>query len=927
MTWFSDDPVLFEHITGHLVEPYDTVLHCGGPRVLAFYEAAFDRPTGINMPFWADPEEFPFLHDPRHADVDVAFLGSTRGEVRRHRYDVLAGLDASVRIFGRVDEDPAEIYGGFLDGREETALALRRAKLALSIPQRFREYAGSRYDFPELGSLGSFDMPSRIAQCAAMGLPVVSLDDGPPIGFPEVVAVADESGLAATLEGVLATDLVEAGRAMHRRARTRFSADARVALIEHLVDDPTSWRKLDPQERSEYFCAFDREEAPVSRPTPVGITAIVPDLDGLPTIDEQRAELAATRIDSPHPWRILFIGSFTSGPTDVVARSLRGLRNLGHRVLHLDPERHPGLIRPATPHGVAGPNWVDAEWLEPILERFAPQVVVCAAGGLCFTRDEADRLADRGMLLVGVALSDPDVSESMVDHVRRFDLHATTAREALIRYERADIHNTTLFPYAIDRAIAAATLVEDPSLRADVICIGAGRPDRRDVMNRLDERFDVRVFGNGWDDPGAEVVAGRRLIQAARAGRVHVDFARSRPGFTSVTCGVFESIAAGGVLCTARFAEMGDLFDYGTEIVGWDHVEDLEVKIDGLLADPDRIERFRRRSFARLAAEHLYEHRWLDLFAPVLHQLDGGEGPLPSDRLDRLRGPLSAAEEPVRPVLLAGYYGAGNAGDDLILDSITEGARRTEPSLEFHVASRRPAEVEAHAALQAYQQRDVGLLDVLAGDSVGVVVGGGGLWHDYTFEAAGGLAGLFDTDTRSVTGTARSLLLAALHGVPAHVYSMGVGPLTDPQAQRFLAWLRPQLASLSVRDEGSAALLAAIDGWPESVPVVPDPVYALPLPDDLRAAPAPDAGRRLLGVSLRPWPAGAGDGRRSAITATLAAALDRYPELDRGRHSTPAQDRHPRARSGPRGAVAGPGARADRCRCHTVGADPRARRM
>ena len=52
---------------------------------------------------------------------------------------------------------------------------------------------------------------------------------------------------------------------------------------------------------------------------------------------------------------------------------------------------------------------------------------------------------------------------------------------------------------------------------------------------------------------------------------------------------------------------------------------------------------------------------------------------------------------------------------------------RTEPSLEFHVASRRPAEVEAHAALQAHQQRDVGLLDVLAGDSVGVVVGGGGL--------------------------------------------------------------------------------------------------------------------------------------------------------------------------------------------------------
>ncbi len=707
---------------------------------------------------------------------------AARGDVRRHRYDVLAGLERSVRIFGRVDEDPAGIYGGFLDGREETALALRRAKLALSIPQRFSEYRGSRYDYPELGSLGSFDMPSRIAQCAAMGLPVISLDDGPPVGFPEIVAVADESRLAEAVDELLATDLVEAGRTMHRRARTRFSADARVAMIEHLVDDPTSWRKLEPHERAEYFCAFDRGDAEsVADPVPVPISSIVPELDHLPGIDQQRADLATNRIDSPHPWRILFLGRSMMGPTDVVACALRGLRNLGHRVLHLDQDRHEGLVRRTAPPDGSGPNWVDVDWLEPVLEQFDPQVVVCVAGGLCFTPEEADRLKDRGMLLVGVTLSDPDVFASMVDHVGRFDLHATNAREALIRYERAGIDNTTLFPFAIDRAFAAAPLVEDASLRSDVICIGGarGRPERREVMNRLAERFDVRVFGEGWDDPEAEVVGGRRLIQAARAGRIHVNFARTRAGFTNVKCGVFEAIAAGGVLCTARFAEMGDLFEYGAEIVGWDHVEDLEVKIAGLLADPERLERYRRRSFARLAANHLYEHRWLDLFDPVLRQLDGGAGPLPPDRVDRLREHLRPSGPPVRPVVLNGFFGAGNAGDDLILESMAQGLRQAEPSLEIHVCSGRPAQVEAGSALQAHQQRDVGLLDTVAGDAVGVVVGGGGLWHDYTFEASGGLAGLFDTDTRSVTGMSRSLLLAVLRNVPAHVYSMGVGPLSD----------------------------------------------------------------------------------------------------------------------------------------------------
>ncbi len=883
MTWFSDDPVLFEHITRHLVEPYDTVLHCSGPRVLAFYETVFDRPTGVNMPFWADPEEFPFVHDPARADLDLAFLGSTRGDVRRHRYDVLAGLERPVRIFGRVDEDPAGIYGGFLDGSEETALALRRARVALSIPQRFSEYRGSRYDYAELGSLGSFDMPSRIAQCAVMGLPVISLDDGPPVGFPEVVAVADEHRLGRAVDDLLASDLVEAGRAMHRRARERFSADARVALIEHLVDDTASWRTLEPHDRAGYFCEFDRS-APelVGAPVPVPAGSIVPDLDDLPTVDEQRAELAATRIDADHPWRILFLGRSMMGPTDVVACALRGLRNLGHRVLHLDQDRHRGMVRREAPPDGSGPNWVDAAWLEPILDRFDPQVIVCVAGGLCFTRDEADRLAERGILLVGVTLSDPDVFGSMVEHVGRFDLHATNAREALVRYEREGIENTTLFPFAIDRAFAAATLADDPALEADVICIGGarGRPERREVMNRLAGRFDVRVFGDGWDDPTAEVVAGRRLIQAARAGRIHVNFARTRAGFTNVKCGVFESVAAGGVLCTARFAEMGDLFGYGTEIVGWEHVEDLEAKIAGMLDDPERLERYRRRSFARLAADHLYEHRWLDLFAPVLRQLEGEPGPLPSERLDQLRPHLADREAPVRPVVLNGFFGAGNTGDDLILESMTHGLRRAEPSLEVQVCTRRPAEVEATAALQAHQQRDVGLVDVVAGDSVGVIVGGGGLWHDYTFEAAGGLAGLFDTDTRSVTGMSRALLLAVLREIPGHVYSMGVGPLTDRRAQRFLAWLRPQLTSLSVRDEGSAALLEAIDGWSATVPVVPDPVYALPLPDDRDPGSMGATRRRLLGVSLRPWADAAAVGRRSVMVSALDDLLERNPELD-----------------------------------------------
>ena len=35
-----------------------------------------------------------------------------------------------------------------------------------------------------------------------------------------------------------------------------------------------------------------------------------------------------------------------------------------------------------------------------------------------------------------------------------------------------------------------------------------------------------------------------------------------------------------------------------------------------------------------------------------------------------------------------------------------------------------------------------------------VILGGGGLWHDYTFDRAGGLAGLFHGSTLSIPGLA-----------------------------------------------------------------------------------------------------------------------------------------------------------------------------
>ena len=60
--WLSDDPVLFEHSYGPVIDLYDLVMHCGDARVLRFHEERAGRPTGVNIPFWTDHTAFPRVH-------------------------------------------------------------------------------------------------------------------------------------------------------------------------------------------------------------------------------------------------------------------------------------------------------------------------------------------------------------------------------------------------------------------------------------------------------------------------------------------------------------------------------------------------------------------------------------------------------------------------------------------------------------------------------------------------------------------------------------------------------------------------------------------------------------------------------------------------------------------------------------------------
>lgn len=553
----------------------------------------------------------------------------------------------------------------------------------------------------------------------------------------------------------------------------------------------------------------------------------------LPSVEEQRAELRHQVIDAPNRLRIVFVGNFFQGPTGIVASMHRALENLGHTVFKLDTKRHKDVLdRSSGATGGYGPIWFKPEAVSQIISTFRPDALVLCAGGMVLTPEGSSYLRDRGVLSIGLTLSDPDVQDSVIDHVGNFDLHATNAQLAYDRYLREGHTNTFMFPFGIDRSFILRDVADDPALHADAIAIGhaQGRFDRHEIMVPLANRVSVRTYGTGWPLPGSEPVAGDRLLQAAKGGKVHVNFPATRAGFTNVKCGVFETIGAGAVLATTKFDEMGRLFEYGTEILAYQNADDLGDSIQHLLANPDALEAMRRRSFHRLLADHLYERRWNTFFREAQEMVASGGGPWAAEERSHIRSILATDRERPRNILISGYYGARNRGDDILLDALHARISQEVPDANVIAAAVNPLAVERMQGVQAFSRLDPFESDNYASSATGLILGPGGLWHDYTIQKAHGIAGIVTGATMSPSHLVQLPLMVRAYGGRFHVHGMGVGPLTDVAAKAGVHLTGMLADSVTVRDTASRDLLEDCrDDWPSDVVVSPDVAYTLPL--------------------------------------------------------------------------------------------------
>ena len=186
-------------------------------------------------------------------------------------------------------------------------------------------------------------------------------------------------------------------------------------------------------------------------------------------------------------------------------------------------------------------------------------------------------------------------------------------------------------------------------------------------------------------------------------------------------------------------------------------------------------------------------------------------------------------------IVVSGYYGYRNAGDEWVLAGMLRSFRALAPDLEVEVLSGDPARTERQHEVPAVPRMQPLAVVAALRRADGLLSGGGSLLQD-------------SSSARPVayyTGVAQ---LAATLGRPYVIHAQGLGPIRRATNRVLAGRALRNATAVSLRDVASVALAREL-GVDRPIEVVPDPALALKPTPIMRSGPAP------IVVAIRDWAA------------------------------------------------------------------------
>lgn len=174
-----------------------------------------------------------------------------------------------------------------------------------------------------------------------------------------------------------------------------------------------------------------------------------------------------------------------------------------------------------------------------------------------------------------------------------------------------------------------------------------------------------------------------------------------------------------------------------------------------------------------------------------------------------------------KTIVISGYYGFKNSGDEAVLKSILTALEQEGQAAGVDinpvVLSIDPEWTSAAYGVKSVHRMKLGEVRQAIKDSDGLISGGGSLLQDAT-------------SPKTIPYYLGVLKIAQWLGKPTFIYAQGVGPVNRKLFYPMIRSIFRKCTYISVRDMQSGELLQSMGISGEAVHVVPDPVMGLPLP-------------------------------------------------------------------------------------------------
>ena len=193
-------------------------------------------------------------------------------------------------------------------------------------------------------------------------------------------------------------------------------------------------------------------------------------------------------------------------------------------------------------------------------------------------------------------------------------------------------------------------------------------------------------------------------------------------------------------------------------------------------------------------------------------------------------------------IVISGYYGSGNAGDEAMLDAILQLLRELNPHIEVTVISVNPGDTRTRHKVNSIPHLNIFAVTREIFNADLLISGGGSLLQNVT-------------SWRSLYYYLGVITLALLLRRRVMLFAQGIGPIFGSFARGLTTFVLNRVDLITVRDHGSLIELSRLKVTKPKIECTADPVLALrPVSLDFGNEVLNNLDKQInIGVSVRHW--------------------------------------------------------------------------